>query len=93
MTTYDKSETIALLARLKDGDKPLQSGDTFHHPEHGAVVVSKVYGWQDAFRLVNKRGANHFEPCRRLSVSFLRPGKKKAEKVSIMPGGNQGEQE
>lgn len=79
MRTLNKAETIAMLVALKDGDKPLNPGDVFHHPEHGPMVVSKDYGWTDMLQFGKK-----ITPHRVLVVSAFRDGKKKAEKVRFL---------
>jgi hypothetical protein len=80
----DEQATIAMLGSLKDGDKPLEAGDSFHHPAWGPVRVSKVYGWEGGFQLKRRNGAYNFDPTRVLVVSVFRPGYKKAQKVNLL---------
>jgi hypothetical protein len=43
---YDQAATLALLGALKDGDKPLEPGDVFHHPRWSRkpTVILEVAG-------------------------------------------------
>lgn len=82
----DKDATIQLLASLEPG-KPvaLNPGDSFHHPTHGPMLVSKVYGWERGHQLNKRGGGFHFDPIRAFVVSAFRQGRKKAEKVNFLP--------
>lgn len=92
MTDHDKTATIGMMASLKDGDKPLQTGDHFHHPTLGRMRVSRVLGWKDSFQLAKgKRGGYDFKPCRSLVITAFREGAKKAERLNLLPPGNLGE--
>lgn len=78
--SLDKQATIAMLAALKDGDKPLGPGDVFHHPQHGAMTVSRVTGWKDMMHFEGHRLVG----IRAWTITAFRTGRKKAEKVNFL---------
>lgn len=87
MAHYAREAFKKMLADLRDGDKPLAPGDTVDALD-GLRTVSRVYGWTDGHRLMERDGKNHFEPVRALRISFFVGDARRATVTHLLPPSN-----
>ena len=77
MTDYDKNEGAKRLLQLTKGLPAFYVGDTFVHPEHGKMTVSRIVGFEEGMTF----GKNALKVRGLWRITAIRDGKKRPETV------------